>query len=301
MNTVNRKRELTVVALGGNALGKYAALGESPALRVAACALARRNDRRFVLTHGNGPQIGQLAQCDIEGREPGLDVLGAETEGLLGYLVEQELGNQFEAGHRLATVLTRVEVAPDDPAFKQPDKPVGNWLAEAQKQALAAEHDWTFSRQGNRYRRLVPSPRPVRILQQAVINSLVEDNVTVICAGGGGIPVIRNKAGKVEGVEAVIDKDLSSALLAIELQADLLVLATDVDGVYRHWQEPDQEKLRTLSVAAAAGLELPAGSMKPKVLAACQFVEATGNPAVIGALAELSALLDLQAGTRVQQ
>ena len=301
MNSSSNKQALTVLALGGNALGSDISVGERLELRAAARAIAAQPNRNFVITHGNGPQIGLLAQCRIEGHEQGLDVLGAETEGLLGYLVEQELSNEFPLERRMATLLTRVEVDPDDPAFRSPDKPVGSWLDEDQMRTLAANHGWVFQQEGTRYRRVVPSPRPLRILQQDVIRSLVADEVTVICSGGGGVPVARTEAGRMEGVEAVIDKDYSSALLASELQADMLILATDIDGVYRNWRQSGQEKLDVLSPEDVAALDLSAGSMRPKVLAASEFVKATGNPAVIGALSELASLLDGQAGTLIRQ
>jgi carbamate kinase len=283
---------LVVVALGGNALlrrGETFSIATQEANIRAACAalapVAAAHD--LVVTHGNGPQVGWLA--DTSADFP-LDILDAETQGMIGYQIERELRAALPLGRETATVLTMVEVDPHDPAFANPTKPVGRWLNEP-----TARADWTVKRVGDAYRRVVPSPKPQRILQLPAIRALVERHCVVVCAGGGGIPVTGCSP---VGVEAVIDKDLASSLLARELRADVLILATDVDGVYANWGEPSQRRLRRLYPDLLRAESFAAGSMRPKVEAACAFA-ADGGVAAIGSLDELEHLIDGSAGTTV--
>jgi carbamate kinase len=298
-----------LVALGGNALLKrgepMTAEVQRANVQTAARALAPlAGDHQLVLSHGNGPQIGLLALQaaayeDVEAYP--LDVLGAETEGMIGYLVEQELGNLLPAEVPLATILTMVEVDGDDPAFGDPTKFVGPQYDDDAAERLAAEKGWTFKRDGQLMRRVVASPAPRRIFEIRPVRWLLERGVIVICAGGGGIPTtwVSGKARTLQGVEAVIDKDLASELLAREVEADLFVMATDVDGVYEHWGTSEQRRIDQLTPGAVAGQAFAAGSMGPKVDAAVRFVEATGKRAAIGALADIEEIVAGRAGTAV--
>jgi len=256
----------------------------------------------LVVSHGNGPQVGLLA-LQAESYEPveayPLDVLGAESEGMIGYLIEQELRNLLP-DQNLATVLTMVEVDPADAAFVRPTKPIGPVYDEAEAERIRAERGWTLARDGKHWRRVVASPLPKRVLEIQAIRSLLERGTTVICAGGGGIPTIRTDDGRFEGVEAVIDKDRSSALLAREVDAEVLILATDVDAVYTEWNTADARPLRRTTPSELATLAFDPGSMGPKVEAACEFVEyGESRRAVIGALDEIKSMLDGVAGTQV--
>ncbi len=303
------RSRLVVVALGGNALLRR---GEPPTaeahranVRLAAQALApvaRRH--RLVLSHGNGPQVGLLAlqaAAFAEVEPYPLDVLTAQTEGMIGYLIEQELGNVLPPQIPVATVLTMVEVDADDPAFRQPTKFIGPLLAREEARRLERERGWTFRRDGEGWRRVVPSPRPRRIFELRPIRWLLERGVIVICAGGGGIPtmVAPARSGQLVGADAVVDKDLASALLARELGADLLVMATDVDGIYLDFGTPRARRLRRATPSQLRAHVFPAGSMGPKVEAACDFVERCGRPAVVGALADIEAIVEGRAGTLV--
>ncbi|CAN5435020.1 carbamate kinase [soil metagenome] len=296
---------LVVVALGGNALlrrGEPAdATTQRANVKVAAEAVAAiARDHRVVVTHGNGPQVGLLAlQNDAYRDVPAypLDVLDAETEGMVGYLLEQELGRHLSRD-RLATLLTQVVVDVDDPAFATPTKFVGPVYDSADAHWLAHERGWTIAPDGARWRRVVPSPEPRRIVESSTIRLLVDNDITTICVGGGGIPVIQAPHGGLQGVEAVIDKDLAAALLATELGADALLLLTDVDAVYDHWGQPDQRRIGDTTVADLRALQLPAGSMGPKVDAICRFVEAGGAVGAIGALDAGPDILHGLAGTR---
>jgi carbamate kinase len=296
-----------VVALGGNALLRA---GESPTaenqrrnVQLAAEALAPIAEaHELVVTHGSGPQVGLLAALSADfasGAAYPLDVLDAEVEGQIGYLIEQELRNALGVGRRLATLLTQIEVDPEDPAFDKPTKPIGLPHRKSEAKRLEQEHGWRFVQNGERWRRVAPSPRPKRILEIDVIRMLVERDVLVICAGGGGIPTIVNEHGRFTGVEAVIDKDFASALLAKELRAEALLLLTDVDGVYTSWNEPDTRRLRRLSPDDIRRFSFASGSMAPKVMAACDFVEATDGVAGVGALSDASAILEGRAGTLI--
>lgn len=296
---------LLVVALGGNALLRRGERMDQEvqqrnieaAMRsVAGLAAAHR----VVLTHGNGPQVGllALAQEAYTGARPyTLDVLGSETQGMIGYLLEESL-RELLPGREVATLLTQVIVDADDPAFRSPSKPIGPTYGEDEARRLAAERGWSIAADGEQFRRVVPSPEPRRIVELAAIRLLSDAGVVVICAGGGGIPIVVD-AGASYGVEAVVDKDLTAALLATELGADRLLLLTDVDAVERGWGTPQARKIRSGGVAAMRAERFAAGSMAPKVEAACRFAEATGNPAAIGRLEEASSILDAHAGTTI--
>jgi carbamate kinase len=296
-----------VVALGGNALLRRGepvrASTQRENIRRAAHSLAQlmAQGHQLVITHGNGPQVGLLA---LQGEAAGkaafpLDVLGAETEGMIGYVLQQELDNAHAGPARFATLLTQVEVDPRDAAFRSPSKPVGPVYTEAEAGQLAAQRGWSVARDGSAWRRVVASPRPVRILEIEVIRLLVEQAVTVICTGGGGIPVARRADGTYVGVEAVIDKDHASGLLAAELNADALLMLTDVPAVYTGWGTPAQRALGEVTTRDLAAMAFAAGSMGPKVQAACDFVNRTGGLAGIGALEDACAILAHRSGTRV--
>ncbi|HSP02598.1 MAG TPA: carbamate kinase [Acidimicrobiales bacterium] len=298
-----------VVALGGNALLRRGEPMTTAAqrlnVRLACEALAPvALEHELVVSHGNGPQVGLLA-LQGEAYRPDeaspLDVLGAATEGSIGYMIEQELGNLLPFERQLATILTMTEVDPDDPAFDEPTKPIGPVYTAAEADALVASKGFTVRPDGEHFRRVVASPEPKRIFELRPISWLLDRGCVVICAGGGGIPTMYEpgKERHLVGVEAVIDKDLASSLLARELGADLLVLATDVDGVYEAWGTPDQRRIDRIAPAEIDVGDLPAGSMRPKVDAACRFATATGHPAVIGALDDLASIIEGRAGTRI--
>ena len=298
-----------LIALGGNALLRrgepMTADQQRSNVAVAAGQLAAvAKEHELVISHGNGPQVGLLAlqSAAYTAVEPyPLDVLGAETQGMIGYLVEQELGNRLPFEVPIATLLTMVEVDPNDPAFDDPTKFVGPIYDETEAHRLADEHGWTVKADGAHWRRVVPSPRPVRIFEIRAMRWLLERGAIVICAGGGGIPTVYDKGAdhQLRGVEAVVDKDLASSLLACDLEADLFVMATDVDAVYADWGAPNQRHLDRVTPEDLAGREFAAGSMGPKVQAAREFVSVTGNRAVIGSLAEIDGLLAGTAGTSV--
>jgi carbamate kinase len=300
-----------VVALGGNALLKrgepMTAERQRENVRAAARALAPLvADHELVLSHGNGPQVGLLAlqsACYTEVEPYPLDVLDAQTEGMIGYLIEQELGNLLPPDVPFATILTMIEVDPADPAFRQPAKFVGPGYTRTEADRIAHEKGWPFLQDGDVWRRVVPSPRPKRIFEIRPIRWLLEQGTVVICAGGGGIPVmfLPGQERNLAGVEAVIDKDLASALLAKDVGADVLVMATDVDGVYLDWNTPSPRMIRDTTPAELKNHAFTPGSMGPKVEAACQFVEETGKRAAIGALGNIQALVDGDAGTQVRR
>ncbi len=296
---------LAVVALGGNALLRR---GEPPsaanqlrAARDAAEVLAPISvDTRLVITHGNGPQVGLLALKEdayADGSPYPLDVLDAETGGQIGYVIELELDNAIDHQDTVA-VITRVRVDADDPAFDEPTKFIGPVYDEGQARQLAAERGWTVKPDGERWRRVVASPQPREVVQLGAISRLVDGGFLVVCVGGGGVPVIATEAGE-QGIEAVIDKDLASALLAEGLGAEMLVLATDVDAVYADWGGADQRAIGATTAAELRAGEYAAGSMGPKVEAVCRFVEATGQRAAIGRLEDIAGLIDGSAGTQV--
>jgi len=293
-----------VIALGGNALLRRGeALGLAVQERNAAAAaraiapIARAHD--VVVTHGNGPQIGLLALQAMSGEAATpLDVLGAESEGLIGYLLARALIGLLPE-MPILSALTQVEVAADDPAFAAPTKPIGPFYAPDEWRRVAPARGWTGVEDRGQMRRVVPSPRPRRIVEREAIRRLCRSGVLAICAGGGGIPVVRAASGALSGVEAVVDKDRTAALLASDLEAEALLLLTDVDGVYADWGRPDAKPLRRLSPAQARALALPAGSMGPKVEAAFWFVERTGGRAVIAGLEQASAALAGETGTEI--
>jgi len=296
--------DVTLIALGGNALksseGKRN-FQDFPELSKACASMSGFEPGTLVVTHGNGPQIGNLVQSLGSDERRSLDVLGAETEGLLGYQIEQELSNSLQNSDRVITLLTRVEVDRDDPAFAEPTKPIGPWLSADDAQRSAREHNWQFTEYKGKYRRIVPSPRPEKIIQVDAIRDLLHSGYNVICAGGGGIPVSRSGTGGRIGVEAVIDKDHASSLLARQLGVRTLYLVTDVNGVYNDWDTPDESLLQSTTPDELRAMKLPTGSMGPKAEAACDFVEATGNAACIGALAQLEELLHQDAGTWIKE
>jgi len=298
-----------VVALGGNALLKRGepmnAAVQRANVKIAAKALAPlAKSHQLVISHGNGPQVGLLALQGAAYKAVEaypLDVLGAETEGMIGYMIEQELGNLLPFKVPFATLLTMVEVNADDPGFGNPTKFVGPIYDKTEAERLASEKGWTFKRDGEKWRRVVPSPMPQRIFEIRPIKWLLDLGTIVICAGGGGIPTMYESWAdrKLVGVEAVIDKDLCSELLARELEADLLVMLTDTDAVYVEWGKPTQPAIRHTSPEALGNLQFAAGSMGPKVDAACRFATATGKRAAIGALSDLERIISGEAGTTV--
>jgi carbamate kinase len=301
-----------VAALGGNALLRrgqaLSAENQRENARAACRALAPiALEHELVVSHGNGPQVGLLA---LQGSAytavdtyP-LDVLGAQTEGMIGYMLEQELGNELPLEQHLATLLTMIEVDADDPAFARPTKPIGPLYDAGEAARLDREKGWAFMADGDSMRRAVPSPKPKRIFSVDVIKALLDQGVVVICAGGGGIPTTYADdpapAGRrLQGVEAVIDKDLASALLAIEIGADALLIITDVDAVYTDWGTPEQRAIHSATPDLLAAAQFAEGSMAPKVRAACWFAERTGAFAAIGSIDDTQALLRGEAGTRV--
>jgi carbamate kinase len=298
-----------VVALGGNALLKrgepMTAEAQQANVRIAATALADlAGDHQIIVAHGNGPQVGLMAlqAASYAPQNPWpLDVLGAETEGMIGYLIEQELMNALPPGTDCATLLTRVEVDPQDPAFVQPTKPIGPVYTPEEGRLIRAEHHWSMVSEGQGgLRRVVPSPLPIAILGITPIRLLVEAGICVICAGGGGIPVVRGPDGKMAGVEAVIDKDRTAALLARALDADILLMLTDVEAVFRDWGQPEQAVISSITPDALDQMSFAVGSMGPKITAACDFVRAGGTMAGIGRLHDARAILEGRAGTRVR-
>jgi carbamate kinase len=301
-----------VIALGGNALlrrgDQMTADKQRENVRIACAELAPiAAENEVVLSHGNGPQVGllalQAAAYETEAHIPSypLDVLGAQTQGMIGYLLELELGNLLPFERPLATVLTMIEVDPRDPAFHDPAKFIGPIYAQTDADALAREKGWAFKQDGEAFRRVVPSPRPQRIFELHQIEWLLEKGCVVICSGGGGIPTMYVDGRQLTGVEAVIDKDHASGLLARDLRADWYVMATDVDGVYVDWGKPNQRAISRANPDALLQLasQFPAGSMGPKVVAACEFVKATGNHAAIGGLTSIDEMLAGKKGTVV--
>ena len=300
---------LVVTALGGNALLRrgepMTAENQRKNVRIAAEALAPiAAEHQLVVGHGNGPQVGLLA---LQGaayekvQTYPLDVLGAETEGMIGYMIEQELGNLLPFERPFATLLTMIEVDPGDPAFNNPTKFIGPVYDVAEAHRLAEEKGWIFKPDGEKLRRVVASPEPKRIFELRPIKWLLERNTIVIAAGGGGIPTMYEpgKHRMLAGIECVIDKDLASELLAQELDADLFVLLTDAEAVYVDWGTPAQRQIRRASPAALMAMPFASGSMGPKVDAACRFAAATGRSAAIGALGDLDRIIAGEAGTTI--
>jgi carbamate kinase len=296
-----------VLALGGNALLRrgepMTSENQRENVRIAAQQIAQvAPDNELVIAHGNGPQVGLLAlqgaaYKDVEAYP--LDVLGAQTEGMIGYMIEQELGNLLPYEVPFATILTQVEVDAHDPAFQHPTKPIGPVYSKEEAERLAKEQNWSIAPDGDKFRRVVASPRPKHIFEIRPVKWLLDHGTIVICAGGGGIPTCYDENHKLSGVEAVIDKDLCSALLAEELDADLLIIATDVNAVFVDWEKPTRRAIAQAHPDELEKLGFAAGSMGPKVLAAMEFVRNTGKDAVIGALSDIMAINEGNAGTRV--
>jgi len=303
-------KKTVVVALGGNALLKRSdpmtADAQRRNVRLACKALAPLAEKyNLVIAHGNGPQVGLLAlqAASYTACEPyPLDVLGAQTQGMIAYMVEQELGNLLPFEKPLATVLTMVEVDSNDPAFADPTKFVGPVYDKAQAVELAAAKGWIFKLDGQSWRRVVASPKPKRIFELAPIKWLIEKGTVVICAGGGGIPTVYLPDGTrtLVGIEAVIDKDLAGELLAENLDADVFVMATDAEGVYLDWGAPEQKLLGWITPDELSGHHFAAGSMGPKVDAAVKFAEsAYGRRAAIGRLEDIERIVEGEVGTNI--
>jgi carbamate kinase len=294
-----------VVALGGNALLRRGESAEAETQRrnvlgAASALAALSRDHELVITHGNGPQVGLLAlEADAyKAVAPyPLDILGAESQGMIGYLLLQALQGELP-DRTVAAMLTQVIVDRDDPAFARPSKPIGPVYTEREARALAAEHGWSIATDGEHVRRVVASPEPREIVELAALESLLATGAIVICAGGGGIPVIRNGT-RLTGVEAVIDKDLTASLLAEEIGAHRLVMLTDVPFVERRWGTTDATPIESATPAELRRSTFAEGSMRPKIEAACRFAEHTGGEAVIGALDDLAAVARGESGTRV--
>lgn len=298
-----------VVALGGNALLKrgepMSADAQRANVRKAATALADlAKDHEVIVAHGSGPQVGLLALQAAALKEVPpypLDVISAESIGMIGYMIEQELANALPASTRLATLLTHIEVERDDPAFGRPEKPIGPIYEALEAEKTRAAYGWPMVEEApGRWRRVVSSPLPKRIVQIEVIRMLVTAKVVTICAGGGGIPVVRKASGGLQGVEAVIDKDRAAGLLAADLTADGFLMLTDVDAVYLDWGTPQQRPVRRAQPAELATHYFSPGSMGPKVEAACQFAEIPGRIAGIGRLEDARAILEGRAGTVIK-
>ncbi len=298
---------LVVAALGGNALLQrgqpLTAQVQRENVKVAARALAEivKAGHQLVITHGNGPQVGLLAlQNDAytPGESYPLDVLGAQTAGMIGYLIEQEMENALQHSCPIVTLLTQVVVDLNDPAFSKPTKYIGPVYSQAEAEQRAVKSGWQIAQDGDRWRRVVASPQPLEIPDLQVLQLLVAQGAVVICNGGGGIPVVRDADNNLQGIEAVIDKDLSSAFLAKQLGADALLLLTDVESVYQNFGTPEAKPLRRLTVAEGDAMKVPAGSMGPKVRAASSFA-VSGGLSAIGRLSDALALLSGEAGTHV--
>jgi carbamate kinase len=296
-----------VAALGGNALLER---GEKPdediqehhvqqaVSSLAPIALAQD----LVVTHGNGPQVGLLALESASDRaltHPySLDALGAQTQGMIGYWLARALRGAVP-GRAAGCLVSQTRVDPDDPAFAHPTKFVGPVYQEKEAQDLAAERGWVVRPDGSSWRRVVPSPEPLELVELPLIRLLLASGALLVCAGGGGIPVVADASGALRGVEAVVDKDLTAALLASAVDADALLLLTDVEAVIDGFGTPDARPIRQATPGELRARSFPAGSMGPKVEAACRFVEATGKMAAIGRLDAATALLDRTAGTIV--
>jgi carbamate kinase len=302
LREINKVR--IVIALGGNALlkrGEALTIDAQKENAKRACKLIAEVARshQVTLTHGNGPQVGMLAlqAASHDASKPyPFDVLDAESEGMIGYQLSQQLRN-FLSEKKIATLLTQIEVDPNDSAFLHPTKFIGPGYDKIQAEALAHTHQWTIKADGQYFRRVIASPQPLRILELEIIKLLLDAGVLVICCGGGGIPVIREATGDYEGVEAVIDKDLASSLLAREIKADCFVILTDVMGVMKNWGDSFAEVIKEIAVSDLEAMHFPEGSMLPKIKAACEFVKKTGHRAYIGALDDLPEILAGNAGT----
>jgi carbamate kinase len=296
-----------VAALGGNALLRR---GERPDALIqqhhiadAARALAPlAREHELIVTHGNGPQVGLLAvesedDASLSAPYP-LDALGAQTQGMIGYWLALELEAAL-AGLEVVSLITRVEVDPDDPAFEEPVKFIGPGYDEPTATRLAAARGWSVALDGERWRRVVASPAPLRIVEAEHIAELLRPGRVIVCAGGGGVPVVRDRAGALRGVEAVVDKDAASCLLAETVRAEALLLLTDVDAVIADWGSPSAHPIGRTTPDALSSMSFASGSMGPKVAAACRFASSTGKLSAIGSLEQAGELLVGRAGTSV--
>ncbi|MEW9612867.1 carbamate kinase [Shinella sp. S4-D37] len=296
-----------VIALGGNALLRrgeaMTAENQRANIRRAAAVLAAlvSAGHSLVITHGNGPQVGLLAlqAAATPGSPFPLDVLDAESAGMIGYVLQQELGNAIR-DRLFAALLTQVKVDPHDPAFAAPTKPIGPVYNEATARRLAVERGWQVAPDNDKWRRVVASPKPLAILEAEVLGFLVERGVIVICAGGGGIPVVELEDGSLSGIEAVIDKDYASSLLARQLHADFLLMLTDVDAVYSGWGTDAAIPLGIMRASDLTPGDFPAGSMRPKVEAGIDFARTVGKPAAIGRLEDAVEIIAGIRGTWIE-
>lgn len=298
-------KQTVVVALGGNALLRRGEPLEAEVQRhnieIAVNTIAKIAEHyNVVLVHGNGPQVGLLALQGLEYKKVApypLDVLGSETQGMIGYMLMQEFKNQMPSAN-ITCMLTQMTVDPNDPAFANPTKPIGPIYQEAEARELAERYHWTVKPDGGHFRRVVPSPKPTGIIEHEAITKLIAEGHLVICTGGGGIPVKR-EGGKLMGVEAVIDKDMSAAYLAKQLNADALLILTDADAVYLDWGKPTQHPLRATTPSELAHYTFDEGSMGPKIDASCEFIRQGGKVVGIGALEDGLAILQGTAGTNI--
>ncbi|MEV0820330.1 carbamate kinase [Nonomuraea rubra] len=296
-----------IVALGGNAVLRRGQRPDADVqlanVRAAARALARlAAEHELVITHGNGPQVGLLAMQsaadpELNGPYP-FDALGAQTQGLIGYWMQQALQNALP-GRQVLAMVTQTLVSAVDPAFAEPAKFVGQVYEQEEAEKLAAEHGWTVRQDGRLWRRVVPSPAPQRVVETRLIRRMVGEGVIVVCAGGGGVPVVRDERGRLTGVEGVVDKDLTTAMLAEALDCDAFLSLTDVPRVMRAFGTPHQSEIGHTTPHELRALDFPAGSMGPKVEAVCRFVETTGDMAAIGRLEDAERILGGSAGTIV--
>ncbi len=297
-----------VVALGGNALARRGEVANAENLRrnvreSMKALVPVAMDHELVLTHGNGPQVGLLALQNLAYQDVAaypLDILGAETQGMLGYVVGQELMNAVELRKEMATILTTTVVSRDDPAYTHPTKFVGPVYDKPEADRLAAQYGWDIAEDGKWWRRVVPSPEPQYIRQSGTIRKLLDLGLIVLCVGGGGVPVFLDEDTRtMTGTEAVIDKDLASAVLARDIGADRLLMLTDADAVYLDWGTPAQRAIRTVSPEELGGFAFAAGSMGPKVDAANRYAQGGQGDVVIGALSDVAGILAGEAGTRI--
>ncbi len=297
-----------VIALGGNAMLQRGQPLEASIqrenIRKAAQVIAKvADEHQVILTHGNGPQVGLLAlqnaAYDKVFPYP-LDVLGAETAGMIGYMMNMELRN-LRPKMPIVTMVTETLVSSEDPAFQNPTKFVGPVYGEEEAKSLAAEKDWSIKADGEYFRRVVPSPMPQSVIEGNTVGQLSDAGALVICSGGGGVPVCRQEDGTLEGIEAVVDKDLTSAILAKQLKADALIIMTDVDAVCINFGQPDQKKIHQATTGQISELDFPAGSMGPKIEAAADFVKEGGEYAAIGSLYDLEQIVSGEAGTRITE
>ncbi|HDO1316244.1 carbamate kinase [Aeromonas veronii] len=299
------KKPTVVVALGGNALLRRGEPLEADIQRKNIATAAKTialiaQEYNVVLVHGNGPQVGLLALQNSAYTKVSpypLDVLGAESQGMIGYMLIQELKNLMPS-RNVTALLTQVQVDPKDPAFANPTKFIGPVYEEVEARTLAEEKHWVVKADGKFFRRVVPSPLPQRIVEGDAIETLIAQGHLIICTGGGGIPVTWD-GQSLTGIEAVIDKDMSAAYLAKQIKADALLILTDADAVYLDWGKPTQRPLRVTSPDELAGVKFDAGSMGPKVEASCEFVKATGGMVGIGSLEDGLAILKGEAGTNI--